>query len=210
MPSDGEGAGGQGIHHIWTHQSSCSSRDTKLCSVRGAARPQRWGEMKAAVCIHIPLQCIVKQYIITPAFSGHFCSHMIKSSINIPQWMFHFTPFNSIPSVAVHISSARQVKSGEPLIRHIVRHTDISTHMPANPAEPHRMHTEYRASCLPEEQSTWFPLSNNLSRFSLVSVECPCCFRQTGKQQHFFLLHKAWVIQFTMRGWWMDPKRVIH
>lgn len=39
--------------------------------------------MKAAVCIHAPLPYIVKQYIITLAFSGHICSHMIKSSINI-------------------------------------------------------------------------------------------------------------------------------
>lgn len=36
MPDDGEGAGGQDIHHIWTHLSSCSSQDTKLCSLRRA------------------------------------------------------------------------------------------------------------------------------------------------------------------------------
>lgn len=96
MPADGEGAGGQGIHHILTHQSSCSSRDTKL---RSLARPHsqawRWGEMKAAVCIHILFRCIVKQYIITLAFSGHFASNMIKPSISIVQWMFYFALFHS-------------------------------------------------------------------------------------------------------------------
>lgn len=33
MPGDWERAGGQATHHIWTHQSSSSSRDTKLCSL---------------------------------------------------------------------------------------------------------------------------------------------------------------------------------
>lgn len=94
MPGDGEGAGGQGIHHIWTHQSSCSSRDTKLCSLtRASEGPRWWGEMKAAVCIHVLLQCIVKQYIITPAFSGHFCSPMIKSFITMLPMNVSFRSF---------------------------------------------------------------------------------------------------------------------
>lgn len=125
MPGDGEGAGGQGIHHIWTHQSS---RDTKLCSLTWAFAGIEMRRNESSRLYSQPLQCIVKQYIITLAFSGHFCSHMIKSSINILQWMFHFTPFNSIPSVAMHIFSARQVRSGEPFIKSIVSHTDMSTY----------------------------------------------------------------------------------
>ncbi|KAA8592797.1 hypothetical protein FQN60_018252 [Etheostoma spectabile] len=84
MPGDGEGARGQGIHHIWTHQSSCSSRDTKLCSLtRASAAIEMRRNEGSRLYSRIPLQCIVKQYIITLAFSGHFGSHMIKSSINI-------------------------------------------------------------------------------------------------------------------------------
>lgn len=53
--------------------------------------------------------------------------------------MFHFTPLDSIPSVAMHILSARQVKCGEPFIKHIVRHTDRHTCTPANPTEMYIM-----------------------------------------------------------------------
>lgn len=91
--------------------------------------------MKAAVCIHALLPCIVKQYIITLAFDGHICSHMIKPSISILRWMFHFTPFDCVPSAAIHISFTRQVKSAAPFIRHVVRPTDFNSCVAANPAQ---------------------------------------------------------------------------
>lgn len=105
------------------------------------SRAKRWGEIKAAVCIHVPLRCIAKQYIITPALSGHLCSHMIKSFIKILQRMFHFTAFDSILSAAMHIFSARRLRSWDSFIKHIVRHTDTSTHNTANPAEMPHEHT---------------------------------------------------------------------
>lgn len=52
---------------------------------------------------------------------------MIKSSINIPQWMSHFTLFDSFPSSATHIFSAGQVKSREPFIKPTAPRTNTAT-----------------------------------------------------------------------------------
>lgn len=138
-----------------------------------------------------PLPCIVKQYIITLAFYGHICSHMIKPSISILRWMFHFTPFDCVPSAAMHISFTRQVKSAAPFIRHVVRRTYSNTCMAANPAQ--MLHGCRRCSgCSPSNKdslytslkSTWFQSSSFLFHSCRASYMPPVF--HWNRVKHFF------------------------